>query len=98
MIICDKAKLDGKRCDGAPDMVIEILSPSTAKFDRLTKFNKYLQAGIREYWIVDPKDKIVTVNILEDGKYNSTVYEETDIILVHVLTACRISLPDVFVE
>ena len=79
-------------------MIIEILSPSTASKDRLLKFNRYLQAGVREYWIVDPDSKVVTINILDDGRYYNTAYGENDIVRVHVLEGCEISLPDVFSE
>ena len=98
-VVCDKAKLaDGKVCVGAPDLVVEILSPSTAGRDRLKKFNKYLEAGVREYWIVDPETKMVNVNILENEKYVNHAYGETDAVPVHVLDGCTISLPDVFAE
>jgi Uma2 family endonuclease len=98
-IVCDMSKLaDGKICNGAPDMIIEILSPSTAGMDRLKKFNKYLQAGVREYWIVDPETKMVNVHMLKDGGYMTTAYGNADTVPVHVLDNCIISLPDVFAE
>jgi len=96
LIICDESKLDEKRCNGAPDMAIEIVSPSTARNDRITKLNKYLEAGVREYWIVDPDSKGVTVHTLENGKYIISAYEETETISVNILKGCRISLPDIF--
>ena len=98
VVICDYSKLDKKGYKGAPDLVIEVLSPSTASKDNLLKFNRYLQAGVREYWIVDPDSKVVTVNILDNGKYYITPYGETDTVSVHVLEGCEISLPDVFSE
>ena len=97
VVICDKSKLsDGKACVGAPDMVVEILSPSTASMDRLKKFNLYLQAGVREYWIVDPETKMVNVHMLKDGGYMTTAYGNADTVPVHVLDGCTISLSDVF--
>ena len=96
-VICDKTKLaDGKTCIGAPDMVVEILSPSTAGRDRLEKFNLYLDAKVNEYWIVDPETKIVSVNVLENGKYVNYAYGKTDTVAVNTLGGCKISLPDVF--
>ena len=97
-VVCDKSKLDEKGCVGAPDMIIEILSPSTAALDRLVKFNKYLQAGVREYWIVDPDSKIVSAHVLKDGEYTTSAYGETDAPPVHVLKGCIINLSEVFTE
>jgi Uma2 family endonuclease len=100
MVICDKSKLDGKRCDGAPDMVAEILSPSNPNHDRVKKFNKYLQAGIREYWIVDPTNKVISAHILKNGEYVVKSYssDEAETIPVHVLDGCTIDLMDIFAE
>ena len=96
VVICDDSLLDKKRCNGAPDMVIEILSPSTASHDRIKKLNKYLEAGVREYWIVDPEFKTVNVHILENGKYILYTYESNETISVHVLKGCEILLQYVF--
>ena len=98
VVVCDQAKLDDKGCNGAPDLVVEILSPSTASRDRVLKFNKYLQAGVREYWIVDPDSKTVLTHMLKDGQYMTRAYAEADTVPVHVLDGCTISLPDVFAE
>ena len=99
VVICDKSKLDDKGCVGAPDLVIEILSQSSASRDRVLKFNQYLQAKVREYWIVDPDSKTVTVNILDNNtKYYSAAYAETDKAPVYVLDGCIIDLADVFAE
>ena len=60
-VICDLSKLDEKGCHGAPDWVIEIVSPSSKPRDYIKKMLKYGTANVREYWIVDPEEKIVTV-------------------------------------
>lgn len=70
MIVCDKSKLDGKRCNGAPDFIIEIISPSNAADDYIRKLYYYKNAGVREYWIVDPRRKSVTVNYFEGDILN----------------------------
>ena len=70
MIICDKDKLDGKRCNGAPDFIIEIISPSNPADDYIRKLYYYKNAGVREYWIVDPRRKTVIVNYFEGNKLN----------------------------
>jgi len=96
VVICDRSKIGSNIITGAPDMVIEILSKSTASRDCIDKYQKYREAGVREYWIVDPYGKTVSVNILKDGKYLTHAYAETA--AVHVLEGCTISLPDVFTE
>lgn len=70
MIVCDKDKLDGKRCNGAPDFIIEIVSPNNPADDYIRKLYHYKNAGVREYWIVDPRRKIVTVNYFEGDVLN----------------------------
>ena len=65
MIICDKEKLDRNRCNGAPDLIIEIVSSNTLADDYIRKLYYYKNAGVREYWIVDPRRKTVTVNHFE---------------------------------
>ena len=68
MVICDKNKLDGKRCNGAPDFIIEIVSPENASDDYIKKLYYYQNHGVREYWIVDPNRLLVTVNYFEGNR------------------------------
>jgi len=97
LVVCDLEKIEnGKSCLGAPDLAIEILSESTYRRDKLKKFNIYLEAGVREYWIVDPLERIVYVHTLEDKKYFVKLYGDTDIIPVHVLEGCEINMADIF--
>ena len=96
LVVCDKSKLDGKRCNGAPDLIIEILSPSYRKHDMFIKFKAYLRAGVREYWIVDPEDKTVSVYLLKAGKYTSDVYDEEGSVPVSVLPGLEIDMRKVF--
>lgn len=70
MIVCDKDKLDGKRCNGAPDFIIEIISPSNPADDYIRKLYYYKNASVREYWIVDPRRKTVTVNYFDENMLN----------------------------
>ena len=98
LVICDKSKLDKKRCNGAPDMIVEIVSPSSSRHDRFRKLNKYLNAGVMEYWIADPDDKILNVHVLDNGKYIIEAYGSEDVVSVRVLEGCKIRLPDVFAE
>ena len=98
VVICDRSKLSGTGCKGVPDMIIEILSPSTAQRDKWIKFNLYQRAGVREYWIVDPDSKMVTVHVLRDGVYTTAAYGDTGAAPVNALPGCEINLEDVFAQ
>jgi len=91
VVIYDPSKLsDGKACRGAPDLVIEILSDSSVIMDRKVKAEKYMEAGVKEYWIVSAKDLEVLVNVLTGDRYASTVYR--DRVLSTVLPGLEIDL------
>jgi Uma2 family endonuclease len=97
LVVCEISKIEnGKHCLGAPDMIIEILSLSSGSHDKIKKLNIYQEAGVREYWIVNPDDKNVEVFILENGKYFITGYEGNVTIPVHILDGCKINLADIF--
>ena len=96
VVICDRSKITKSSCVGAPDMVIEIISPSTSQFDRLIKFQQYLKHGVREYWIVDPESRTATVHILRKKTYVTNVYGDNDSAPVHVLEGLIINLSAVF--
>ena len=67
-VVCDRSKLDDRGCNGAPDWVIEVVSPSSRQMDYSTKLFKYRSAGVREYWLVDPdKSRITVWNFEEDN-------------------------------
>ena len=96
-VVCDPGKLDDTGCKGAPDFIIEILSPSSLRHDRVTKFNLYRRAGVREYWIVDPDNKTVETYVLENGGYVARERAlEEESLPVSVLEGCVIELKDVF--
>ena len=98
-VVCDPEKLDEIGCRGAPDLVIEILSPSTMRHDRNTKFMLYQKAGVREYWIVDPDMKTAQVHLLEEGQYHSPiVYTEKTTVPVGLWEDFGIDLSLVFQE
>ncbi len=72
-VVCDPAKLDERGCVGAPDWIIEIVSPRNLKHDVRTKYDLYEENGVREYWIVFPGEKIVLAHLLdENGRYQVT--------------------------
>ncbi len=96
-IICDTAKIDEKGCHGAPDLIIEILSPSTSKKDVKDKYDLYQEAGVREYWVVDPTDKLVDVFILKEGKYALVKkYVSDDMVPVNILEGFAVDLKEIF--
>ena len=98
-VVCDVGKLDDIGCKGAPDLVIEILSPTTQRHDKVTKFNLYQQAGVQEYWIVDPDSKSVQVFVLDGGHYVAKDFGTVkDAIKVNVLEDCAIDLSQVSTE
>lgn len=98
-VICDENKLDQYGCQGAPDFVIEVLSSSTRRHDRITKYNLYQQAGVREYWIIDPDSRAVDVFLLENGMFRPyEAYGQKDIAKVNTLEGCLIELEKVFTE
>lgn len=69
MIVCDPDKVKKDGVYGAPDLVVEVLSPSTAKRDRGYKKDAYAKAGVKEYWIVSPGDKSIEQYFLQDGQF-----------------------------
>lgn len=75
-VICDKDKLDEKGCHGAPDWVVEIVSPSSKVMDYIRKCSLYEKAGVREYWIIDPKEKSVVVYNFEYGFSEQYAFSE----------------------
>ena len=98
-IVCDASKLDKHGCKGAPDMVVEILSPSTQRHDRLVKLGLYQRAGVREYWIVSPEEQTVQVFLLRDGSLQlHEVYDRQGVAKVNALDGCFIELSKVFSE
>ena len=98
VVVCDKTKLDDDICHGAPDLIVEILSPSTERTDRVIKFRKYQEAGVREYWILDPKLNSLQTNVLSNGSYITTMYVQNETAPVSVLEGCKINLAEVFKE
>ncbi|MGD0622076.1 MAG: Uma2 family endonuclease [Thermacetogeniaceae bacterium] len=98
VVVCDEGKLRKSGYFGVPTLVIEIAAPSTSKKDRLLKFNKYEKAGVKEYWIVEPDGKIVSVFTLQENKRygRPEVYSDQDKIKVSVFPDLEIDLGTVF--
>ncbi len=100
VVICDSKKLDDAGCMGAPDLIVEILSPSTSRKDHKEKFVRYERAGVKEYWLVDPVSKTATVFILgSDNRYGRPdVYADDEKIVVGILPELEIELQLVFMH
>ena len=96
-IICDESKLDDQGCNGAPDLIVEILSPFNTKHDLDTKFRLYEEAGVKEYWIVQPTDQNILVYYLVDNKYyGSKPFVTEEFIESKVFPDLKINVSDVF--
>jgi Uma2 family endonuclease len=96
LVVCDKDKLGKGSVNGAPDLVVEIVSPSNSHRELFLKFQYYLEAGVREYWVIDPEEKKVQVHIYEKGHYLSTGYKKDARISVTVLPGLEIALDDLW--
>ena len=98
VVVCDKAKLDRRGCVGAPDLIIEILSPATAAKDVKEKFQLYEEAGVREYWIVHPQEALVDVFELDtQGKYHlKQIHTRADTVKVGIFEDFAIDLREIF--
>ena len=94
MIVCDKNKLDENRCNGAPDFVIEIVSPSNPSDDYIKKAYYYKNYGVREYWIVDPRRRAVSVNFFEKDILNIP-YSFESVIKVNIYDDLIIDFSDI---
>jgi len=96
-VICDPSKLDERGCIGAPDFIVEILSPSTSYKDTHEKFSIYEEAGVQEYWIVDPSNSLLDIFVLENNKYVfKGKYGKGDVVSVFTLPELKIDLEDIF--
>ncbi|MBR1397892.1 MAG: Uma2 family endonuclease [Selenomonadaceae bacterium] len=107
MIVCNPDIVEENAINGTPDLIVEILSPSTAKTDKNDKFLKYEKYGVKEYWIVDPKNKSVDVYHLKEGRFMpSGTYQLltdeqfnnlSDKDKVNILTEIKVSFYDDFI-
>ncbi len=94
MIVCDRNKLDEKRCNGAPDFIIEIVSPGNPSDDYIRKLYYYNNFGVREYWIVDPKRRMITVNYFE-GDLINVAYSFDATIKINIYDDLYINFSDI---
>ena len=96
-VVCDLTKIDKRGCIGAPDLIVEIQSASTSKFDLNEKFFLYEASGVREYWVVFPFEECIEVFLLQpNGKYDKGTQYEHGKIPVHIFDDVEIDLSDIF--
>ena len=97
-VICDKKGLGEQNYNGVPTLVVEVLSPSTASNDFIKKMGLYMKFGVKEYWIVSPKNSTIQVFILkEDGHYSEpNIYSKGDIVRSSIFEDLEIDLDDIF--
>ena len=96
-IICDPSKLDNKGCVGAPDLIVEILSPSNSKTEMKYKFDIYEEAGVKEYWVVFPQQDCLIIYALDEhNKYRGLKpYTEDDIAQSTVLSELSVDMKEI---
>ena len=94
LVVCDKEKVDKYGIIGAPDLTIEVLSPSSIQHDVIRKQRIYREAGVREYWIVNPESKELDILLFETNEIKYHTQAETA--PVHILPGCEINLAEVF--
>ncbi|WP_285852899.1 Uma2 family endonuclease [Paenibacillus sp. MER 180] len=96
-VVCAKEQVSKQGCHGAPSLLVEVLSPSTALKDFNEKFNLYQKYGVQEYWIVDPGNRTVHVNTLQEGVYSiRSTYTEQDIVQSILFRELQIPLHQLF--
>lgn len=97
-VVCDEEKLDDKGCKGAPDLIVEVLSPSTWQRDRIEKLNLYQQHGVKEYLLIYPNEKIVEQYFLgENGVYGTPyIYNEEDVFNSCIFPKFEVSMKNIF--
>jgi len=96
-IICDENKKKENHIAGAPNLIVEILSKSTAQKDKVTKFNPYKNSGVEEYWLVDPAYELLEVYWLENGEYiKMGIFSKQDKVKVNIFENLLIDLNLIF--
>ncbi len=94
-VICDRDKLDGVRCNGAPDWIIEIVSPGSVHHDYARKLKLYQRAGVKEYWIVDPENESVTTYFFDADSAHIEGYDFTDTVKTGLFDTLNISFSEI---
>lgn len=96
-VVCDRSKLDEAGCIGAPDLIVEVLSPGNNKKELQNKYEVYEESGVQEYWIISPYEETLMINTLNKGKYVPTrLFTRGDIVKSECIAGFEIDLEDFF--
>jgi Uma2 family endonuclease len=96
-VICDRKKLDDAGCIGAPDLIVEILSPGNNRKELRNKYEVYEESGVREYWIIHPDEQTLMIYTLHEGKYQpSRLFTSGDIVESKCIVGFKLDLEEVF--
>ena len=95
-VVCDRTKIDSRGCIGAPDLVIEIISPGNSKKELKQKFKLYEEAGVREYWVIHPSEEYVIVNVLENNHYKTLSPIVDDEVHSVIFPTLKVHTKDIF--
>ena len=98
-VVCDRKKLDDRGCHGAPDLIVEALSPGTRQHDQVRKMNLYWRHGVREYWLADPEIRVIEQFIWDEKGYLlGGFFRAGDKLPVRVLADCVLDVSEIFPE
>ena len=96
-VICDESKLDESGCIGAPDLVVEILSPGNNRKELKLKYEIYQDAGVKEYWVIHPVEQTLLIYTLINGTYQSSgLYVSGDIVVSSCISGFSLNLEEIF--
>lgn len=98
-VVCDRKKLDDRGCHGAPDLIVEVLSPGTRQHDQVRKMNLYWRHGVREYWLADPEIRVIEQFVWDEKGYLlGGFFRAGDKLPVRVLADCVLDVSEIFPE
>jgi Uma2 family endonuclease len=98
IVVCDRGQLGEEGCRGAPNLVVEILSPSNTAVEMERKLSLYWEAGVREYWVVDHKNKHIRMYVTEEGEYRMRTFALQDTLRSEAVPGLEIGLEALFAE
>ncbi len=96
MVVCDKNKIDEKGICGAPDFIIEVMSPSNPAYDSIKKLNLYLKYKVKKYWLISPMDKKIYTYYLNGKKYDIEEYEIYEEVESHIFKDLKLNLKEIY--